>query len=179
MGTTGILISKNIKFKILPSTNASLSDFTGSFVLKTNRNIAIFVWTLTFTCVDFCGKIYTTKVCRNRERYHLISWHPARLPLKPPQSFKPRTVIKTGFFVFLWIWPEPVRGSQREENFQKTSSKAQKNFSAFRPSFLFQTCFQYSLTVLLFYVMYASFRSVTAKNGKILTPTRTGNFLLT
>ena len=27
--------------------------------------------------------------------------------------------------------------------------------------------------------MYASFRSVTAKNGKILTPTRTGNFLLT
>ena len=27
--------------------------------------------------------------------------------------------------------------------------------------------------------MYASFRSVTAKNGKMLTPTRTGNFLLT
>ena len=27
--------------------------------------------------------------------------------------------------------------------------------------------------------MYASFRSVTAKNGKILTPIRTGNFLLT
>ena len=27
--------------------------------------------------------------------------------------------------------------------------------------------------------MYASFTSVTAKNGKILTPTRTGNFLLT
>ena len=27
--------------------------------------------------------------------------------------------------------------------------------------------------------MYASFRSVTAKNGKILTPTPTGNFLLT
>ena len=27
--------------------------------------------------------------------------------------------------------------------------------------------------------MYASFRSVTAKNGKLLTPTRTGNFLLT
>ena len=27
--------------------------------------------------------------------------------------------------------------------------------------------------------MYASFRSVTAKNGKILTPTRTGNFSLT
>ena len=27
--------------------------------------------------------------------------------------------------------------------------------------------------------MYASFRSVTAKNGKILTPTRTENFSLT
>ena len=27
--------------------------------------------------------------------------------------------------------------------------------------------------------MYASFRSVTAKNGKILTPTQTGNFSLT
>ena len=27
--------------------------------------------------------------------------------------------------------------------------------------------------------MYALFRSVTAKNGKMLTPTRTGNFLLT
>ena len=27
--------------------------------------------------------------------------------------------------------------------------------------------------------MYASFRSVMAKNGKILTPTQTGNFLLT
>ena len=27
--------------------------------------------------------------------------------------------------------------------------------------------------------MYASFRSVTTKNGKTLTPTRTGDFLLT
>ena len=27
--------------------------------------------------------------------------------------------------------------------------------------------------------MYASFRSATAKNGKILAPTRIGNFLLT
>ena len=55
MGTTGILISKNIKFKILPSINASLSDFTGFFALKTNQKIAIFVWI--FTCVDFRGKI--------------------------------------------------------------------------------------------------------------------------
>ena len=72
MGTTGILISKNIKFEILPSINASLSDFTGFFALKTNQKIAIFVWI--FTCVDFRRKI-ATKVCRNRERYHLISWH--------------------------------------------------------------------------------------------------------
>ena len=34
--------------------------------------------------------------------------------------------MKTGSFVFLWIWPEPVRGSQSEENFQKTSLKAKK-----------------------------------------------------
>ena len=76
----------------------------------------------------------------------------SRLPLKPPQSFKPKNVTKTGFFVFLWIWPKPMRGSQREENFQKTSLKAQKNSSRFnRHLFLFfQTCFQFSLTVLLF-----------------------------
>ena len=96
MGTTGILISKNIKFKILPSINASLSDFTGFFALKTNQKIAIFV--LIFTCVDFRGKI-TTKVCGNRERYHLISWHLSSA-LKPPQSFKPKNVIKLGFFGF-------------------------------------------------------------------------------
>ena len=72
MDTTGILISKNNKFKILPSINASLSDFTGFFALKTNQKIAIFVWI--FTCVDFRRKT-TTKVCRNRERYDLISWH--------------------------------------------------------------------------------------------------------
>ena len=68
MGTTGILISKNIKFKI----NASLSDFTGFFALKTKQKLAIFVWI--FTCVEFHGKI-KTKVCRNWERYDLKSWH--------------------------------------------------------------------------------------------------------
>ena len=52
------------------SINASLSDFTGFFALKTNQKIAIFVWI--FTCVDFRAKI-TTKVCRNRKRCHLIS----------------------------------------------------------------------------------------------------------
>ena len=125
MGTTGISVSRNIKFMILLSINASLSDFTGFFALKTNQKIAIFVWI--FTCVDFRGKF--AEIANGTTWYRDIS----RLPLKPPQSFKPRIVIKTGFFVFLWIWPEPVRGSQREENFQKTSSKAKKNFSAFRP----------------------------------------------
>ena len=38
MGTTGISISRNIKFKILPSINASLSDFNGFFALKNNQN---------------------------------------------------------------------------------------------------------------------------------------------
>ena len=66
MGTTGIFTSRNIKFKISPSINASLSAFTGFFALKTNQKIAIFVWI--FACVDFRGKI-TFKVCRNRERY--------------------------------------------------------------------------------------------------------------
>ena len=56
MGTTGILIyKKKIKFKILPLINASLSDFTGFFTLKTNQKLAIFVWI--FACVDFHGKI--------------------------------------------------------------------------------------------------------------------------
>ena len=45
-----------------------------------------------------------------------------------------------------------MRGSQREENFQKTSLKAKKEFSAFRPPsfYIFQTFFMYSLTVLSF-----------------------------
>ena len=138
MGTNGKFISRNIKFKVLPSINASLSDFTGFFVLKTNQKIAIFV--LIFTWVDFRGKI-TTKVCRNRERYHLISWH-LLSALKPPESFKLRIVIKTVFFVFPCIWPEPVRGSQRKENFQKTSLKARKNSPRFgRHLFYFSNLF--------------------------------------
>ena len=48
VGNTGILISRNIKFKILPLINASFSDFTWQltrfFALKTNQTIAIFVW---------------------------------------------------------------------------------------------------------------------------------------
>ena len=90
-------------------------------------------------------------------------------------------MIKTVFFGFLCLWPEPVRGSQREENFQKTSLKARKKFSAFRPpSFLFFKLVSSTLwPFYCFYLMYASFRSVTTENGKILTPTQTGNFLLT
>ena len=59
-----------------------------------------------------------------------------------------------------------MRGSQREENFQKTSFKATK-ISWFQPPsfFIFQTCFQYSLTVMLFLPHVCSFRM--------------GNFLLT
>ena len=127
MGTTGILISKNIKFKILPSTNASLSDFTRFFALKTNQKSPF--------CMDFhlrrlSWKDYNQSLQKSRTVPPDIvtSLCP---PLKPPQSFKSRIVIKTGFFVFLWIWPEPVRSSQREENFQKTSLKAGKNCPRF------------------------------------------------
>ena len=141
-----------------------------------------------------------------------------------------------------------MRGSQREKNFQKTSLKAKKEFSAFRPpslSNLFHVLFDrfvvftteaekgqsknilqipkhissrnifFKIIVEKFdkskkllqilrksvdpqitfsiirkyfskyffgfriYGMHASFRSATAKNSKILTPTRTGNFFLT
>ena len=43
MGTTGMFI---IKFKILPSINVRLSDFTGFFALKTNQKNRHF-------CMDF------------------------------------------------------------------------------------------------------------------------------
>ena len=111
------------------------------FALKTNQKLAMFVWI--FTCVDFHGKI-KTKVCRNRDI--------VRLPLKPPGSFNSRNTMKTVAFAFLWIWSEPVRGRQREENFQETSWKANKNFSTTRPpsfSFSLETCFQYSFTVFV------------------------------
>ena len=88
MGTTGIFISRNIKFKILPSINDSLSDFTGFFALKTNQTIAIFVWI--FTCVDFRGMI-TTQVCRNRKRYHLILWHVS-------SAFKTTSLLNQGLW---------------------------------------------------------------------------------
>ena len=96
----------------------------------------------------------------------------SRLPLKPPQSFKPKNVIKTGFFVFLWIWPKPVRGSQHEENFQKTSLKDKKILRGRHLFYFFKLVSSSSWPFCCFYIMYASFRSVTVKNSKILTPTR-------
>ena len=84
--------------------------------------------------------------------------------------------------MFLWIWPEPVRGSQREENLQKMSLKAQKNSPCFgRQLFYFFILSSSSSPwpFCCFYLTYASFRTVTDKNSKILTPTRTGTFLLT
>ena len=64
---------------------------------------------------------------------------------------------------------------------KKTSLKAKKTFSAFRPpSFpFFKLVSSSPWPFCCFYLMYASFRSVTDKNSKILIPTRTGNFLLT
>ena len=55
-----------------------MSLFFFSFSLKANQKVAIFVW------------IIITKVCRNRERYHLKSWHLL-------SAFKPWNKIKTVF----------------------------------------------------------------------------------
>ena len=65
----------NQKYQIqdLPSINASFSDFTGVFPLKTNQKLLVFIEWI-FTCLDFHGKI-KTKVCRNCERYYLKSCH--------------------------------------------------------------------------------------------------------
>ena len=107
----------------------------------------------------------------------------SRLPLKPPKSFKSMNTIKTFcLFVFLWIWPKPVRGRQREENVQKTSWKPSQNkflrdAAAILP--IFKLVSSSLRPFCCFHLIYASFRSVTAKNGKTLTPTRTGIFLLT
>ena len=149
MGTTGKLISKNIKFKILPSINTSFLDSLGFFALKTNQKNRHF-------CMDFhlrrlSPKDYNQSLQKSRTVPPDIV-DISRLPLKPQPSFKPKNVIKTGFFVFHWMWPKPVRGSQREENSQKTSLKAEKNSPRFgRHLFYFsKLVFQFSLTVLLF-----------------------------
>ena len=108
MGITGILISKNIKFKILPSINASLSDFTGFFCAKNQPKNRHF-------CMDF----HLHRLSRKDYNQSLPkSWTvppdimTSLVCLYYHQSFKPKNVIETGFFVFLWIWPKPVRGSQ-------------------------------------------------------------------
>ena len=49
-----------------------------------------------------------------------------------------------------------------------------------RTTFIFSNLFPVLLNPFCcFYLMYPSFRSVTDRNSKILTPTRKGNFLLT
>ena len=74
MDTTGILISKNIRLKILPSINASLSDFTGFFALKTNQKNRHF-------CMDFhlrrlSRRDYNQSLQKSwTVPVHLISWH--------------------------------------------------------------------------------------------------------
>ena len=89
--------------------------------------LAIFVWI--FSCGGYHGNIKTKvfKIANGTTWYRDIS----RLPLKPTQSFKPRHVRKKNFFfVFPWIWPEPMRGRQREKILKETSLKAKTNFSA-------------------------------------------------
>ena len=77
---------------------------------------------------------------------------------------------------------QPLRGSQREENFQKTSWKLSQNkflrdAAAILPIIkLVSSTFR---PFCCFHLMYASFRSATAKNGKTQTPARTGIFWLT
>ena len=72
-----------------------------------------------------------------------------------------------------------MRGSQ------KTSLKAKKNYPRFgRNLFYFfklvsSSPWPFCCFSIVYAGMYASFRSVTDKNSKILTPTRTGNFLFT
>ena len=64
---------------------------------------------------------------------------------------------------------------------KKTSLKAQKNSPRFGSHlfYFFKLVSSSPWPFCCFYLMYASFRSVTDKNSKILIPTRTGNFLLT
>ena len=79
------------------------------------------------------------------------------------------------FFCFLWIWPELVRGRQREESFQKMSWKAKKISPRLRPQFklVSRTLWPFCC----FYLMSASFRSVQQKrqNTNPHWPQWTGN----
>ena len=138
--------------------------FVFFFALNTNQKFAIFVWI--FACVDFHGKI-KTKVSRTIAKGTTWNRDISCLPLKPPKSFKPWNTIRIRF-AFLWIWPERVMGRQRQENFQKTSWKAKKNFFS-TPSaifVIFQTCFQSSLTVLFFLLRVCFFYNCHGKKTK-------------
>ena len=83
----------------------------------------------------FHGKIETTE---SLQKLPMVppAWNRdiSPLPLKPPKSFKTKTTIfvVVGLFCFVLFsfgWPEPVRGRQCEETFQKSSwSQKKKNF---------------------------------------------------
>ena len=75
----------------------------------------------------FHGKIETTE---SLQKLPMVppAWNRdiSPLPLKPPKSFKTKTTIfvVVGLFCFVLFsfgWPEPVRGRQCEETFQKSS----------------------------------------------------------
>ena len=81
----------------------------------------------------FHGKIETTE---SLQKLPMVppAWNRdiSPLPLKPPKSFKTRTTIfvVVGLFCFVLFsfgCPEPVRGRQCEETFQKSSWSQKKN----------------------------------------------------
>ena len=81
-------------------------------------------------------------------------------------------------FLFSFEFDLNPWGVASEKN---TSLKAQKNYPRFGRHlfYFFKLVSSSPWPFCCFYLMYASFRSVTDKNRKILTPTRTGHFLLT
>ena len=81
-------------------------------------------------------------------------------------------------FLFSFEFDLNPWGVASEKN---TSLKAQKNYPRFGRHlfYFFKLVSSSPWPFCCFYLMYASFRSVTDKNSKILIPTRTGNFLLT
>ena len=116
----------------------------GFFALKTNQKNRHF-------CMDFhlrrlSRKDYNQSLQKSRMvPPGIVKSLVFTQPLKLPQFFKPRIVIKTGSFVFLWIWPEPVRGSQRErkfpENVFESPKKNSPRFGLFYFSNLFPVLF--------------------------------------
>ena len=73
-----------------------------------------------------------------------------------------------------------MRGRNREKTFQKKPWKAKKNFSETRPpSFLFFNLFPVVFDRFVVFTSCMLHLQVSAKKDKTLTPTWTGNFLLT